>query len=103
MRGLRVVGLTALLLQTAWASPTANEFQRCHQGAASQLQRCLSEVGGGDGNACWTQARIYHGHCREAVVQEHRKPDAARIEATRKAMRDAAVERPVAPKAPGTR
>jgi hypothetical protein len=100
MRSLHVLGVTVLLLvQAAWASPTANEFERCHQGAALRLQHCLSEAGGGDGDACWSGARSYHGHCREAVVLEHQKPDAARIEATRKAMQQAAGARPAQPAA----
>ncbi len=87
MRSLPALGVTFLLVQTAWASPTANEFERCHQGAASRLQHCLSEAGGGEGNACWTRVRTYHALCRKAVVQEHQRPDALRIEAMRNAER----------------
>ncbi|OSZ71646.1 hypothetical protein [Hydrogenophaga sp. IBVHS1] len=71
----------------ALASPTANEFERCHRGAALSLQHCLSEAGMGDGGACWPQARAYHEDCRRKVVQEHQPPDAARVEAMREAAR----------------
>jgi hypothetical protein len=81
-----LIGWT-VLAQGALASPTANEFEPCHRGAAWRLQHCLSKAGMGDGAACWPQAQAYHQQCRQAVVQEHQRPDAARVEAMREAER----------------
>ncbi|WP_439589637.1 hypothetical protein [Hydrogenophaga sp.] len=93
MRVLPALGIVVLWAPLALASPTANEFERCHRGAALRLQHCLSESGAGDGGVCWPQAQAYHEDCRKAVVQEHQRPDAARVEA----MREAARRRQAAP------
>lgn len=87
MRVLLSLGIGMLWAPLALASPTANEFERCHRGAALYLQHCLGKAGMGDGSACWPQAQAHHQECRRAVVQEHQPPDAARVEAMREAER----------------
>lgn len=81
----RSLWLLCGLAPLAAASPTANEFEPCHRAAAMQLQRCLSEVGTGEGGACWTQAQTRHQACRAEVVRQHAPPDAARLRALREA------------------
>jgi hypothetical protein len=87
MRALLTLGFAAMLAPWALASPTANEFERCHRGAALILQHCLNKAGQGDDAACWPQAQTYHRDCRTEVVQEHQPPDAARVKALREASR----------------
>ena len=87
MRVLLSLSIGLLWAPLALASPTANEFERCHRGAALSLQHCLSEAGMGDASACWPQAQAHHQNCWREVVKEHQPPDAARVEAMREAER----------------
>ncbi len=76
----------AFWFSLAAASPTANEYSRCHQIASASLVQCLDKNAGYINDDCWNAAKRRNTACYASVRESHR-PDKARIEAAEKAMK----------------
>lgn len=77
--------LLSAFYSLAIASPTPNEYSRCHQMAASLLLNCLNERPGYVNEKCWETSRHQTNVCYKEVIKSHR-PDPAKIEAENKAI-----------------
>ncbi len=63
-QGLTWTGLSLVIAQTAWASPTPEDYRQCHRKAATVLRHCLDEAPGArHGNQCWETSRQTQKAC----------------------------------------
>ena len=64
----------------AGASPTANEFERCHKIASAMLEMCLNKNTDAPAESCWDAAKRSNLSCYQEVKASHtpghRKTDA---------------------------
>ena len=83
------VGL-GLLMVMPWASasPTSEDYRRCHQQALRIAEVCLEAAPGSKGAACWQRAEAHQQACYREVRADH-APDRKRIEAMRRAEQEA--------------
>ncbi len=77
-------------ISVAIASPTPNEYERCHRMASSVLVMCLDKNAGSAGKKCWDAARRRNDACYADVRESHSRPDRQRrIDAERHAREQA--------------
>ena len=81
---LPAIGLM-LCTELALASPTSNEYLKCHHMAAATLTACLDQAPGQAPKKCWVTSERANRHCYRAVQLDH-QPDRARREAAQKAV-----------------
>lgn len=69
------VWLLGLAATAALASPTSNEYARCHRLAAATLEHCLNaQPGAHASDACWTQSRQRQQVCYRELRESHSRP-----------------------------
>ena len=80
---LPAIGLV-LFVELALASPTSNEYLKCHRMAAAALTACLDQATGNLPKKCWVSSERANRNCYRSVQLDH-QPDGARRAAAQKA------------------
>lgn len=70
--------------ETALASPTSNEYLKCHRLAAASLMTCLDQEPGKAPKKCWSASERENRNCYRELRQDH-QPNAARRAAAQEA------------------
>ena len=73
-----------LCAELALASPTSDEYLKCHRLAAATLTACLDQAPGQAPKKCWVTSERANRNCYRAVQLDH-QPDGARRAAAQKA------------------
>lgn len=73
-----------LCAELALASPTSNEYLKCHSMAAATLSACLDQAPGQAPKKCWVTSERTNRNCYRAIQEDH-QPAAARRAAAQKA------------------
>jgi hypothetical protein len=80
---LATIGI-ALCTALALASPTSDDYRKCHRVAAATLTDCLDQTPGQASTQCWATSERSNRNCYRSVQQDH-QPNAVRRAAAQKA------------------